>query len=81
MFGCQQVFLDLPLFEKNILEFLCEQANKLVNCATFNLRQAYFAFRVVNHNAFELLESPVLWAGGVSSLCYIDSKTYPILCN
>lgn len=28
MFGCQQVLLDLPEFERNILEFLCEQANK-----------------------------------------------------
>jgi IS605 OrfB family transposase len=55
MFGCQQVLLDLPPLQKNILEFLCEQANKLVKCATFNLRQAYFAFKVVNYNAFELM--------------------------
>jgi flagellar biosynthesis chaperone FliJ len=55
MFGCQQVLLDLPQFERNILEFLCEQANKLVNCATFNLRQAYFTFKQVNHNAYELM--------------------------
>lgn len=55
MFGCQQVLLDLPPFEKNILQFLCEQANKLVNCATFSLRQSYFAFRIVNYNAFELM--------------------------
>ncbi len=55
MFGCQQVLLDLPQFERNILEFLCEQANKLVNCATFNLRQAYFTFKQVNHNAYDLM--------------------------
>jgi hypothetical protein len=55
MFGCQQVLLDLPPLEKNILEFLCEQANKLVNCATSSLRQAYFTFKVVNYNAFELM--------------------------
>lgn len=55
MFGCQQVLLKLPTFEQNILEFLCEQANKLTNCAIFNLRQAYFTFKVVNHNAYELM--------------------------
>ena len=54
MFGCQQVLLNLPTFENNILEYLCQQANKLVNCATFNLRQAYFTFRQVNHNGFDL---------------------------
>lgn len=55
MSGCQQVLLDLPPLEKNIMEFLCEQANKLVNCATYSLRQAYFTFKVVNHNTFELM--------------------------
>lgn len=55
MFGCQQVLLDLPQFERNILEFLCDQANKLVNCAIFNLRQAYFTFKQVNHNAYDLM--------------------------
>ena len=55
MFGCQQVLLELPEFEQNILEFLCEQANKLVNCATFNLRQAYFTFKQVNYNAYNLM--------------------------
>lgn len=55
LFGCQQLLLNLPRFEQNILEFLCEQSSKLINCAISNLRQAYFNFRVVNSNAFELM--------------------------
>lgn len=54
MFGCQQVLLKLDTFENNILEYLCQQANKLANCATFNLRQAYFCFKQVNYNGFDL---------------------------
>lgn len=55
MFGCQQSLLNLPKLEQNILEFISEQSNKLINCAIFNLRQAYFTFKVVNHNTFDLM--------------------------
>lgn len=55
LFGCQQLLLNLPQLEQNILEFMCEQSNKLINCAIFNLRQAYFTLNAVNHSAFELM--------------------------
>jgi IS605 OrfB family transposase len=41
MFGCQQVLIDdteiLPY-----LEFICSEANKLINCGTYYGRQLYF---------------------------------------
>lgn len=57
MLGCQQIVLSLPQFEQNILEFLFEQSNKLINCGIYNLRQAFFHFNTIKPNcAYELME-------------------------
>lgn len=52
LYKCQQNLLSLSLFETNILELLCQQANKLSNCTIYLLRQSYFTFKAVNSDAF-----------------------------
>jgi putative transposase len=42
MFGCQQVLLSPTPELKAVLEFICEEANKLHNCAVYYARQIYF---------------------------------------
>ena len=46
--------LKLPKYETNVLEFLCQQANNLTNCAVYALRQALFMTGVVDENAYPL---------------------------
>ena len=42
MFGCQQVLIKPDKELKAILEFICEESNKLHNCAVYYARQMYF---------------------------------------
>jgi putative transposase len=42
MFGCQQVLINPDSELQAILEFLCEESNKLHNCGTYYARQLYF---------------------------------------
>jgi putative transposase len=42
MFGCQQVLIKPDGELKAILEFICEESNKLHNCAVYYARQIYF---------------------------------------
>lgn len=42
MFGCQQVLLNPDSELRAVLEFICEESNKLHNCAVYYARQIYF---------------------------------------
>jgi putative transposase len=42
MFGCQQVLIKPGSALKAVLEFVCEESNKLHNCAVYYARQIYF---------------------------------------
>jgi putative transposase len=42
MLGCQQVLIHPEDELKAILEFICEESNKLHNCAVYYARQMYF---------------------------------------
>ena len=42
MYGCQQVLIKPNQDLRAILEFICEQSNKLANCGTYYARQLYF---------------------------------------
>ncbi len=42
MFGCQQVLIKPDGKLKAILEFICEESNRLHNCAVYYARQIYF---------------------------------------
>lgn len=41
-YGCQQVLLHPDSNLKAVLEFVCEESNKLANCGTYYSRQLYF---------------------------------------
>ncbi len=41
-YGCQQVLLHPDKDLKAVLEFVCEQSNKLANCGIYYARQLYF---------------------------------------
>lgn len=53
MYRCQQNLLNPAQFETRVLEVLCEQSNKLMNCTTYLFRQAFFTFGVVITDIFE----------------------------
>lgn len=42
MYGCQQVLLHPDKELKAVLEFICQQANSLINCGIYYARQLYF---------------------------------------
>ena len=42
MYGCQQDLISSDKELKAILEFICEESNKLANCGTYYSRQLYF---------------------------------------
>ncbi|MUL38731.1 RNA-guided endonuclease InsQ/TnpB family protein [Gloeocapsopsis dulcis] len=42
MYGCQQVLLHPNNEIKAVLEFICQQANSLINCGIYYARQLYF---------------------------------------
>jgi len=42
MYGCQQVLIKPNQDLRAILEFICEQSNKLADCGTYYARQLYF---------------------------------------
>jgi hypothetical protein len=42
MFGCQQIRINPDKELQTILEFICQEANKLHNCAVYYARQIYF---------------------------------------
>jgi hypothetical protein len=42
MYGCQQNLISPDKDLKAILEFLCSQASKLINCGTYYARQLFF---------------------------------------
>jgi IS605 OrfB family transposase len=47
MYGCQQVLISPNKDLKAILEFVCEQSNKLANCGIYYARQLYFKTRKI----------------------------------
>jgi putative transposase len=56
LYGTQQSQIKLDGYEQNILEFLCEQSNKLRNCAIYWIRQYFFNTNIINDNGFDLHE-------------------------
>jgi len=54
LYATQQMLIKLDQHSMNVLEFLAEQSNKLRNCATYLLRQAYFTFGEVLDDSFGL---------------------------
>ena len=42
LYGCQQVLLHPNNELKAVLEFICQQANSLINCGIYYARQLYF---------------------------------------
>ncbi len=42
MFGCQQILLKPDKKLKAVLEYICQESNKLHNCAVYYARQIYF---------------------------------------
>lgn len=42
MYGCQQVAINPNKELKAILQFICEESNKLTNCGIYYARQLYF---------------------------------------
>jgi putative transposase len=42
MFGCQQILLNPDKELKAVLEYICQESNKLHNCAVYYARQIYF---------------------------------------
>lgn len=42
MYGCQQVLISPDKELRALLEFVCEESNKLANCGTYYARQLYF---------------------------------------
>ncbi len=42
MYGCQQVLINQDLDLKALLEFVCIEANSLINCGIYYSRQLYF---------------------------------------
>ena len=42
MYGCQQILINPNDELKAVLEFICQQANSLINCGTYYARQLYF---------------------------------------
>ena len=42
LYGCQQVLLHPDIELKAVLEFICQQANSLINCGIYYARQLYF---------------------------------------
>ena len=53
-YGCQQDKLDLPTFEQSVIEYLCQQANSLGNCAIYALKRATRQANRVDSNYYEL---------------------------
>lgn len=45
LYGCQQVLLSPDNELKSVLEFICQQANSLINCGIYYARQLYFKAR------------------------------------
>ena len=41
-YGCQQNLINPSRELKSILEFICEESNKLANCGIYYSRQLYF---------------------------------------
>ncbi len=48
LFGCQQILLKPDKKLKAVLEYICQQSNKLHNCAVYYARQIYFKSRVID---------------------------------
>ena len=53
-YGCQQDRLDLPAFEQSVIEYLCQQANSLGNCAIYALKRATRQANRVDSNYYDL---------------------------
>ena len=47
MFGCQQILLKPGKELKAVLEYICQESNKLHNCAVYYARQIYFKAEVL----------------------------------
>ena len=67
MYGCQQILINPNAELKGVLEFICQEANSLINCGTYYARQLYFkAHKLIgkydlaeykNHGHFKALYS------------------------
>lgn len=53
-YGCQQDRLHLPDFEQSVVEYLCQQANSLQNCAIYALKRASRQAGSVDFNYYGL---------------------------
>jgi len=42
LFGCQQVLIHTDKDTQAIIEYLCNESNKVFNCAVYYARQVYF---------------------------------------
>jgi putative transposase len=46
VFGCQQVFIKPDKELRAVLEYICQESNKLHNCAVYYARQIYFKAQI-----------------------------------
>lgn len=53
-YGCQQDRLNLEGFEQSVIEYACQQANSLQNCAIYALKRAGRPANRVDFNYYEL---------------------------
>jgi len=42
LFGCQQVLLHVAPENQAIIEYICSESNKLMNCTVYYARQVFF---------------------------------------
>ncbi|MGL5874932.1 MAG: RNA-guided endonuclease InsQ/TnpB family protein [Xenococcaceae cyanobacterium] len=47
MYGCTQILINPDELTKAVLEFICQEANKLTNCAIYYARQLWFKRRKI----------------------------------
>ena len=57
MFGCQQILIKPDPKLKAVREYICQQSNKLHNCAVYGARQMYFK-RQTYVRPFDLINEP-----------------------
>lgn len=54
IYGCQQDRLKLDGFEQRVVEYLCRQANSLINCAIYALKCAARQSGQIDYNYYDL---------------------------
>ena len=53
-YGCQQDVLKLDCFEQRVVEYICREANSLINCATYALKRSSRQAGQIDFNYYEL---------------------------